>query len=87
MIHNTMSNFELKKLETDLRNFAERNFESPSNCRDIDQIRFYVRELCLKIQEYERRFNFVPSSAYSLLAQYNRVQNQLIQVEFRKAYR
>jgi hypothetical protein len=81
-----MSNFERKKLELDLRNFAARNFESPSNCRNIDQIRFYVRELCLKIEEYESRFNFVPSSAYSLLAQYNLVQNQLIRVEFRKAY-
>jgi len=81
-----MSNFERKKLELDLRNFASRNFESPSNCRNIDQIRFYVRELCLKIEEYESRFNFVPSSAYSLLAQYNLVQNQLIRVEFRKAY-
>ena len=82
-----MSNFERKKLETDLRNFAEKNFESPSNCRNIDQIRFYVSELCTKIEDYERRFNFVPNSAYSLLAQYNMVQNQLIQVEFRRAYR
>jgi hypothetical protein len=82
-----MSNFERKKLETDLRNFAERNFESPSNCRNLGQIRFYVRELCVKIEEYERRFNFVPSSAYSLLAQYNIVQNHLIQVEFRRTYR
>ena len=82
-----MSNFERKKLEMDLRNFTDRNFESPSNCRNIDQIRFYVKELCLKIEEYESRFNFVPSSAYSLLAQYNLVQNQLIHIEFRKAYR
>ena len=82
-----MSNFERKKLEMDLRNFAERNFESPSNCRNIDQIRFYVRELCLKIEEYKSRFNFVPNTAYSLLAQYNMVQNQMIHVEFKKAYR
>ena len=82
-----MSNFERKKLELDLLKFTNRNFESPSNCRNIDQIRFYVRELCLKIEEYERRFNFVPSSAYSLLAQYNLVQNQLIYVDFKKAYR
>jgi hypothetical protein len=82
-----MSNFERKKLEMDLKNFAERNFESPSNCRNIDQIRFYVSELCLKIKEYESRFNFVPGAAYSLLAQYNLVQNQLIGVAFRKDYR
>jgi len=80
-----MSNFERNKLEMDLINFTARNFESPSNCRNIDQIRFYVRELWLKIEEYESRFNFVPNSAYSLLAQYNLVQNQLSHVEFRKA--
>ena len=81
-----MSDFERKKLEADLQNFANRNFERPSNCRDIDQIRFYVRELCIKIREYESRFNFVPHQAYSLLAQYNLAQNRLIHVEFRKAY-
>lgn len=81
-----MSDFEKKKLEMDLMNFTNRNFERPSNCRDLDQIRFYVRELCVKIREYESRFNFVPAHAYSLLAQYNSVQNNLISVEFKKAY-
>ena len=81
-----MSDFERRKLEMDLINFTNLNFERPSNCRDIDQIRFYVRELCLKIKEYESRFNFVPSHAYTLLAQYNLVQNKLIHVEFKKAY-
>ena len=80
-----MSNFERNKLEMDLINFTARNFESPSNCRNIDQIRFYVRELWLKIEEYESRFNFVPNSAYSLLAQYNLVQNQFIRIECKKA--
>ena len=81
-----MSDFEKKRLEMDLINFTNRNFERPSNCRDIDQIRFYVKELCTKIREYESRFNFVPSKAYLLLAQYNHAQNRLIHVEFRKAY-
>ena len=69
-----------------IKNFTQINFESPSNCRNIDQTRFYVRELCVKIEEYESRFNFVPGWAYTLLAQYNLVQNRLIQVEFRRAY-
>jgi hypothetical protein len=81
-----MSDFEKKKLEIDLRNFTTRNFERPSDCRNIDQIRFYIRELCLKIQEYEMRFNFVPSWAYAMLAQYNMAQNRMIGVEFKKAY-
>ena len=81
-----MSDFEKKKLEIDLRNFTNRNFERPSDCRNIDQIRFYVRELCLKIQEYEIRFSFVPSWAYAMLAQYNIAQNRLLHGEFKKAY-
>jgi hypothetical protein len=80
-----MSEYEKRKLEIDLRNFTTRNFVRPSDCRDITQIQFYVRELCLKIEEYESHFNYVPSWAYSLLAQYNLMQNKLVQVEFRNA--
>lgn len=84
--HNNMSDFEKDKLETDLLNFIRKNFERPSNCRDLDQIRFYVRELCVKIREYENRFSFVPLRAYLLLSQYNIAQNRLLHVEFRKTY-
>ncbi len=81
-----MIEFDKKKLETDLLNFTHRNFESPSNCRDIHQIRFYIKELSIKIRDYEGRFNFVPDWAYALLAQYNLAQNRLLHVEFGKAY-
>lgn len=81
-----MSDFEKRKLEIELRNFTTRNFERPSDCRNLDQIRFYVKELCNKIDEYERRFNYVPGWAYSLLAQYNMVQNSMLHTEFRNAY-
>jgi len=80
-----MSEFERTKLEIDLRNFTSRNFIRPSDCRNITQIQFYVRELCLKIDEYESRFSYVPAWAHSLLAQYNLVQNKLVQVEFKNA--
>jgi len=81
-----MSDFEKKKLELDLMTFTRRNFERPSDCRNAVQIRFYIRELCNKIEEYERRFNFVPLVAYSLLAQYNLAQNKIIHLEFRNTY-
>ena len=81
-----MNDYERKKLEMDLKNFTSRNFERPSNCRNLDQIRFYVRELCVKIDEYETRFNYVPSWAYALLAQYNYAQNRMIHVDFKKSY-
>jgi hypothetical protein len=81
-----MSDFEKRKLEIELKNFTTRNFERPSDCRNLDQIRFYVKELCDKIDEYERRFNYVPSWAYYLLAQYNMVQNSMLHADFRNAY-
>ncbi|QLH31353.1 MAG: hypothetical protein HWD62_01905 [Cyclobacteriaceae bacterium] len=45
-----------------------------------------MRELCSKIEEYENRFNYVPGWAYSLLAQYNTVHNNLLYKDFKKAY-
>lgn len=81
-----MTDYEQKKIEMELRSFTSKNFEKPSVCRNLEQIRFYVRELCLKIQELEDRFNYVPSWAYELLAQYNAKQNILIHMEFRNAY-
>ncbi len=77
---------ERKKVDTDLRLFATRNFVRPSECKNLEQIRFYVKELCLKIDELEARYNYVPQTAYSLLAQYNLRQNALISVDFRNTY-
>lgn len=81
-----MSEFEKKHLETDLKNFTSRNFVRPSECRNLDQIRFYIQELCLKIEDYKRRFNYVPVTAYSLLSQYNTKQNTLLYREFVRNY-
>jgi hypothetical protein len=77
-----MNTTERKQLEAELKDFTNRNFEKPLDCKNLDQIRFYVRELCLKIEELENRFEYVPNSAYSLLAQYNMRQNSMINKEF-----
>lgn len=81
-----MTQYEQKKLETELRAFTTRNFEKPSECKNAEQIRFYVRELCAKIEEYQHRFNYVPSWAYGLLAQYNARQNYMLHIEFKNTY-
>jgi hypothetical protein len=81
-----MTQLERKKAEMEMKTFTSRNFVRPAECRNLEQIRFYVRELCLKIEEFEGRFNYVPNSAYSLLEQYNSRQNAIINVEFRSTY-
>jgi hypothetical protein len=81
-----MSEFERKKIEMDLKVFASRNFERPSACENLTQIRFYVSELCRKIEEYRERFNYVPDDAYTLLAQYNARQNSMLYRDFVNSY-
>ncbi|MCZ8020272.1 MAG: hypothetical protein ACK57K_00765 [Chryseotalea sp.] len=81
-----MSDFEKKKLDMELSLFTRKNFEKPTDCKNLDQIRFYVKELCAKIEEFEKRFNYVPTYAYTLLSQYNSMQNKLLNSEFRSTY-
>jgi hypothetical protein len=81
-----MGLFDKNEVDYELKKFTTRNFEKPSDCKDLEQIRFYVRELCLKIEELEKRFEYVPSSAYSLLAQYNSRQNSIINKDFSQSY-
>lgn len=75
-----------KKIESDVRSFATRNFVRPAECKNIEQIRFYVKELCLLIEELETKFDYVPANAYNLLAQYNTRQNDMINTSFQDNY-
>jgi hypothetical protein len=81
-----MTEYEQKKIEMELKAFTSKNFEKPSDCKNAEQIRFYVQELCNRIQDLEHRFNYAPDWAYALLAQYNAKQNVMITVAFRSAY-
>jgi hypothetical protein len=81
-----MSNYEKKQLEKAFNTFTKRNFEAPRRCKNLDQIRFYVKELSLKMEEFKNRFNYVPQQAYTLLAQYNSLQNKMMFVNFQEAY-
>ena len=82
----TMSDFEKQTLEMEIQRFAASHFEKPARCNTLEQIRSYVSELCRKIQEYEARFNYVPATAYLLLAQYNARQNSMLYQDFIKTY-
>lgn len=82
-----MTEYERKKIEMDLRLFTSKHLEKPSECRNPDQIRFYVRELSKKIADLESSCNYAPDWAYSLLAQYNAKQNSFVFAEFRNSYR
>jgi hypothetical protein len=77
-----MTEFSKKKIEMELNAFISKNFEKPSDCRNLDQIRFYIHELCSKIEAYKKDFDYVPAFAYTLLTQYNAQQNKIIHKSF-----
>lgn len=81
-----MPDFKHKVLELELRSFAAKNFEKPDACTNAEQIRFYVAELCEKIDYYKKEHGHVPDYAYTLLAQYNERQNRFVHQEFLKSY-
>jgi hypothetical protein len=81
-----MSEYEKKFLELELKSFTSKNFERPSDCENLEQVRFYIRELCNKIDDYKKRFNYAPEHAYTLLAQYNARQNSMLYKEFVNTY-
>ena len=81
-----MSRYEKKQVEKEFKSFTNKHFEKPAKCRNIDQVRFYVQELSDKITEFKRRFNYVPDAAYSLLSQYNNIQNTMVFAHFKQNY-
>lgn len=81
-----MSDLEKRRIDREFELFAMRNFEKPRKCKNLDQVRFYLNEVASKVQELEVQFNYVPESAYQLLAQYNTLHNTLVFKEFKNSY-
>ena len=81
-----MSRYEQKRMEMEFERFTRMNFEKPAKCKSLVQIRYYIKELSVKIDELKHAFNYVPNNAYTLLNQYNSKQNTLIFSNFQEAY-
>jgi len=81
-----MSSKEQKRIAREFLIFSRRSFEKPSKCRNLGQLQYYVSELSRVIENMKQQYNYVPQAAYDLLAEYNRVQNSLLYVEFKKHY-
>ena len=81
-----MTSFEQKKIDMEMKVFTSKNFDRPNDCRNLEQVQFYIKELCAKIHELEQQFNYVPDWLYALLAQYNARQNAMIHTEFKNVY-
>ena len=81
-----MSKREQKRIEREFLIFARRNFEKPSRCRNLGQLQYYISELSRMIEQLKDRQGYAPAAAYEMLTEYNRAQNSLLYVEFKKHY-
>lgn len=81
-----MNEFEKTTLEMEFKAFATKNFERPAKCENLEQVRFYIKELCLKMEEHRKLAAYIPEVAYVLLAQYNARQNSMLYNEFVNSY-
>ena len=81
-----MSDYEKEIIDLELRLVVFKKFEKPSRCTDLEDIRHYVHELCITIEDYKKRFDYVPAFAYTLLSKYNARQNRILNNEFHNLY-
>ncbi len=81
-----MNQLEHKRIERTFKLFVDRHFVSPKKCKNIQEIQFYIKELTEQISHFNNNFNYVPNDAYTLLAEYNFIQNQQIYDNFKANY-
>jgi hypothetical protein len=81
-----MNVYEQKKIELELKKFTSLNFGRPSECNNLEQIRFYAHELSFKIEGLETKFGYTPPWICGCLGQSNAKQNKMLQIEFRNVY-
>jgi hypothetical protein len=82
-----MTEYERKKIEFELKAFTSKHLQKPSECKNPDQIRFYLNELAERIEALERTCNYAPDWGYVMLALSNAKQNSLLFAEFKNSYR
>ena len=69
------------KVDLQFERFYKRHFESPGNCRNTDQVRFYLGEIVRKIEEYRQAYGYVPEKANALLESYKRLYNRMVHAD------
>lgn len=81
-----MSSLEKKRIDRAFQLFAVRNFEKPKRCKNVEQVRFYLKELTETVKKYEDEFSYVPGEAYKLLSEYNSLHNSMVFEHFKNTY-
>ena len=75
-----------KKLERKFKMMSKDKFPNPSNCTHLHQTRNYIGELNRIIKHFERKFEYVPSSAQVLFHEFNSKQESMLYEKYKQKY-
>ena len=75
-----------KKVDKEFKKITKNKFLSPRNCTQLNQTRSYIFELNKIIRHFEKKFDYVPSSAQMLFNEYNVRQERMLYEKYREEY-
>lgn len=80
------ADFQNRKIDKEFRKIAKEKFLPPGNITELSQTRFCIFELHKLIAQFEKKFNYVPSSARLLFNEYNDLQEKMLYDKFKEEY-
>ena len=75
-----------KKIDKVFEKLARDKFHSPRRCTQLYQTRGYIFELHKIIKQFERDYNYVPTSARLLFYQYNLKQDMMLFEKYKEEF-
>ena len=75
-----------KKIDKEFKKLTKNNFLSPQNCTQLNQTRTYIFELNKIIKHFEKKFDYIPSSAQLLFNEYNSKQERMLYEKYKDEY-
>jgi hypothetical protein len=67
-----------KRIDKEFKKITKNKFLSPQNCTQLKQTRAHIFELNRIIHHFERKFNYIPTSAQLLFDEYNTKQEKML---------
>lgn len=75
-----------KKLDKEFKKLTKKKFLSPKQCTQLDQTREYISELNDIIRHFEKKFDYIPSSAQLLFNEYNMKQEKMLFEKYKEDF-
>lgn len=75
-----------KQLDKEFKKLTKNKFLSPNSCTQLQQTRAYIFELNKIMRHFERKFDYVPSSAQLLFNEYNSRQERMLFENYLEEY-